>query len=111
MPPIDAGNGEGFSLYRMSFIWYSFVGGVIFWVVAIVVSHLTGAQDLSKLDINLLSPVIQRLMPKRYRHTELQVYTAKVVSPDANDLKEGTEWVWRASQAKLGSEKEKEPLT
>lgn len=105
-----ADTDEGFSVYKISFIWYSFVGSVIFWAVAVPVSHLTGAQELDKLDINLLSPVIKCFIPKRYRHTELQVYTAKQVSPDTTDLKEGTEWTWKDSHTIIGSDKEKVPL-
>lgn len=95
----------------MSFLWYPFAGAVICFAIGIIVSHLTGSQDLDKLDIKLISPVAQFLLPKRLRHTELQLYTATKVPQDKKTLKEGTEWVWKNSQSILDrSEKEKESL-
>lgn len=41
------------------------------WVPAIIVSYLTGGQDLNKFNIRLLSPCIQKLLPMRYRRVEL----------------------------------------
>lgn len=98
-----------FSIYRMAFMWYPIAGTIIFALIAIPVSHLTGAQDIEKLDLNLLSPVAKCLVPKRLRHIEMQLCTATKVSPDKSDLKEGTEWVWKNSQVVLDS-KEKEAL-
>lgn len=93
----------------MSFLWYPFAGFIIFWLIAVPVSHLTGAQDIEKLDLNLLTPIAKYCLPKRLRHTEMQLYTATKVSPDKSDLKDGTEWVWKNSQIIL-DHKEKEAL-
>lgn len=49
------------------------------WIPAIIVSHLTGGQDLNKFNIRLLSPCIQKLLPMRYRCVEL-VTTEKKIS-------------------------------
>lgn len=64
--------------------WYGPFGVVITWVSCIVISHLTGGQDLNALDLNLLAPCIKNLLPKKYRHTQLQVLTIKPVD-DALD--------------------------
>lgn len=50
----------------------------MFWIPAVIVSHLTGGQDLSKFNINLLSPFIQRMLPAKYRHTELKPIGKKI---------------------------------
>lgn len=93
----------------MAFFWYPFAGALIFTLIAIPVSHLTGAQDIEKLDLNLLAPVVKSLLPLRLRHTEMQLYTATKAAPDKSDLKEGNEWVWKNPQVAL-DDKEKEAL-
>lgn len=56
---------EGFSLFKMSFLWYGVFGTLLFWAVAIPVSHLTGAQDLDKLNLQLLTPAVKHLVMRR----------------------------------------------
>lgn len=82
----------------MSFLWYTCAGTIITWVVGIAVSHLTGAQDLEKLNLNLLAPMAKYLVPKKLRHQELQVYSTTTAVAEKNPEKEGTEWVWKNSQ-------------
>lgn len=41
-------------------------------VPAIIISHLTGGQDLTKLNIQLLSPCAQKFVPKKYRPIPLK---------------------------------------
>ena len=53
---------ESFSVFKIAFLWYTVIGTVLFWIVAIPVSHLTGAQDLEKLDLTLLTPVVKYLV-------------------------------------------------
>lgn len=62
---------DGFAFYKISFQWYSVIGTIMFWIPAVIISHLTGGQDLNKFNIKLLSPFIQRMLPLKYRHTEL----------------------------------------
>lgn len=95
----------------MSFLWYPFAGAFICISIGIIVSHLTGSQNLEKLDINLISPVAQFLIPRRLRHTEMQLYTATKLPQEKGALKEGTEWIWKNSHSILDTnDKEKESL-
>ena len=50
----------------------------MFWIPAVIVSHLTGGQDMSKFNIKLLSPFVQRMLPMKYRHTELKPIAKKI---------------------------------
>lgn len=49
------------------------IGVLATWIPAIIVSHLTGGTDFSKFNIQLLSPVIRKWMPKKYIHTEMKI--------------------------------------
>lgn len=63
---------DGFALHTISFQWYPVIGAFMTWIPAIIASYLTGGQDMSKFNIQLLSPIVQRMLPKRYQHTELE---------------------------------------
>lgn len=69
---------DGFALYKISFQWYAVIGVITFWLPAVIISHLTGGQDLNKFNINLLSPFIQNWLPMKYRHTELSQIENKI---------------------------------
>ncbi|XP_055303103.1 sodium-coupled monocarboxylate transporter 2-like isoform X2 [Sitodiplosis mosellana] len=58
---------DGFALYKIAFQWYPVIGVLITWISAILISHLTGGQDLTNLNTQLLSPCIRKLIPKKYR--------------------------------------------
>lgn len=71
-----------FPLFRLSFMWITPVGVCTVLIVGITVSFLTGKTDLNYLDPDLISPVVQWILPegaKRYagsairkaRHREL----------------------------------------
>lgn len=62
---------DEFAFYKISFQWYPLIGTILFWIPAVIVSHLTGGQDMSKFNIKLLSPFVQRMLPIKYRPTEL----------------------------------------
>lgn len=89
-----------FTVIRIRFTrqWYGPLGAAIFWISCIVISYLTGGQDLNELDLNLLAPCIRNLLPKKYRHTHLQVLVVKpadeTVDGDKNELN-ASEWVWK----------------
>lgn len=76
---------DGFAFHKISFQWYGTIGAVTTWVVTIIVSHLTGGQDISKLNIQLLSPFVQKLLPEKYHHTELASRDKKISSDKANN--------------------------
>lgn len=68
----------GFSIYNMSFVWYSTVGTFLVFLVGIPVSYLTGSQDLSKMHAKLISPVVHRWLPKEITKSELVLKTSGV---------------------------------
>ncbi|XP_033223744.1 sodium-coupled monocarboxylate transporter 1-like [Belonocnema kinseyi] len=53
---------EAWSLYRVSYLWYSAIGCLVTVFVGVVVSFVTGFQDPSELDYDLLSPPIKHLL-------------------------------------------------
>lgn len=63
---------EPFSIYRISFPWYPFIGALIVWIVGIPLSHIIGSpDDLDKLNPDLIAPQAKFLIPKRLMHVEL----------------------------------------
>lgn len=61
-----------FAFYKIAFQWYSVIGVIMMWIPTVIVSHLTGGTDLRTFNFKLLSPCIEALIPKKYRHTELK---------------------------------------
>lgn len=41
------------------------------WIPSMIISHLTGGQDFNGFNVQLLSPAVRHLVPKKYRHTEM----------------------------------------
>ncbi|XP_021704595.1 sodium-coupled monocarboxylate transporter 2 isoform X2 [Aedes aegypti] len=85
---------NGFSIYKMSFVWYSTVGTFLVFLVGIPVSYLTGSQDLSKMHAKLISPVVHRWLPKEVTKSELVLKTS-AVNPDDVHIKE---WVFTPAE-------------
>lgn len=56
---------------------YGPLGAVVTWIIAIIVSYLTGGEDIKKLNLNLLAPCIQNLLSQKYHQAELRVITEK----------------------------------
>lgn len=56
------------------------------WIPAIIVSHLTGGQDLNKLNIKLLSPFIQKMLPQKYRPIEMRLIDSTIGSRVRNEV-------------------------
>lgn len=93
-------SNDGFAFYKISFMWYGPIGALITWISCIIISYLTGGQDLNEMNLNLLAPCIKNLLPKKYRHTQLQLLTDKPVdgTADGDENKDNlntTEWVWK----------------
>lgn len=87
---------DGFAFYKIAFQWYPFIGVITMWIPSIIISYLTGGQDFSNFNIQLLSPCAQKWMPKKYRHTELKLIKNLNNSDDINrknSLLETTKWV------------------
>lgn len=91
---------DDFAFYKISFQWYSTIGVLCMWIPAIIVSHLTGGQNFENFNIQLLSPVVRGLVPKKYRLTELKQrevpnFCKKYENGDAGEKKplEATEFI------------------
>lgn len=53
------------------------------WIPSIIISHLTGGQDFDGFNVQLLSPAVRHLVPKKYRHMEMKnISNAKNVEID-----------------------------
>lgn len=70
--PLPHESEDEFALHKIAFQWYPVLGVFLMIIPAIIISHLTGGQDLTKLNIQLLSPCAQKFMPKKYRHFQLK---------------------------------------
>lgn len=88
--PLADPSDEGFALYKIAFQWYSLVGILAMYVPAIIVSHLTGGTDFKTFNFKLLSPCIEALMPRKYRHTELKLISNGNQSQNKNDHRNGS---------------------
>ncbi|XP_055542485.1 sodium-coupled monocarboxylate transporter 2-like [Wyeomyia smithii] len=62
-----------FSIYKISFVWYSTIGTLLVFLVGIPISYLTGSQDLRQMNVKLLAPIAQRLLPRRKSTEELPI--------------------------------------
>ncbi|CAB3377454.1 Hypothetical predicted protein [Cloeon dipterum] len=56
---------EPLSIYNLSYTLYSLTGLVVVLVVGMLVSYVTGFQDPEQLDLDLLTPPIQRFFRKK----------------------------------------------
>lgn len=54
-------NDEVYSIYKISYLWYSGIGCILTMLVGVIVSCFTGFQNSADLDQNLLSPPIASL--------------------------------------------------
>lgn len=63
---------EDFAFYKISFQWYAIIGVITMWIPSIIISHLTGGQDFNEFNVQLLSPAVRHLVPKKCRHTEMK---------------------------------------
>lgn len=75
-PMLANPSDNGFALYKIAFQWYSTIGVIAMWIPAIIVSHLTGGTDFKTFNFKLLSPCIEALMPRKYRHTEMKLISS-----------------------------------
>lgn len=53
-----------FSIFRVSFVWYTLIGSSIVFIIGVIVSWTTGHQEIRQLEPKLLSPVVHYLLPK-----------------------------------------------
>lgn len=106
VPLKTTGNGPldgDFAFYKIAFQWYTAIGVLSMWIPAIIISHLTGGTDFKTFNFKLLSPCVEALMPKKYRHTEMKLISNFVVqSQNQNDNRnenkmdsEAAGWIFR----------------
>ncbi|XP_055541955.1 sodium-coupled monocarboxylate transporter 2-like [Wyeomyia smithii] len=62
---------SGFSIYKISFVWYSTVGTLLVFLVGIPVSYLTGSKHLNQMCPKLISPVAHWMLPNEMTDREL----------------------------------------
>lgn len=53
---------QEFAIYHISYIWYTLLGALITIVVSAIVTYVTGANDLQKVDPKLLAPLARRFL-------------------------------------------------
>ena len=57
--------------YGISYLWYSVCGTIVFLVVALIVSFLTGPTNPKNVDSKLMAPLFYNccpFLPEKYRH-------------------------------------------
>lgn len=77
---------DGFAFHKISFQWYSTIGVFLTWIPALIVSHLTGGQNLDQFNIRLLAPCIQKLLPIKYHHVELVTTKERISVTKRNNI-------------------------
>lgn len=84
--PVD----DGFAFYKISFQWYQKCNQI--WKIIVLISHsfylsqvlcdwfasFLGNCGGQKLDPKLLSPFVQKMLPKKYHHAELKPIEKKI---------------------------------
>ncbi|XP_052867418.1 sodium-coupled monocarboxylate transporter 2-like [Anopheles cruzii] len=73
-PPHSSPQDSGeFSIYNISFVWYSTVGTLIVFLVGIPVSYLTGSQDMRNFKPKLIAPLAQWMLPAEVRQSDFSL--------------------------------------
>lgn len=71
--PFPQHNDAENSIINISFSWYGVIGAIVVWILAIVLSHIVGPQDVHRtVEPNLISPLAQFMLPKTNRHIEMR---------------------------------------
>ncbi|XP_050086804.1 sodium-coupled monocarboxylate transporter 2-like [Anopheles aquasalis] len=78
-----------FSIYNISFVWYSTVGTLIVFLVGIPVSYLTGSQDMRNFKAKLIAPLAQWMLPEEVRQNDFSLKEVNRTS-DPTTVKEWT---------------------
>lgn len=84
---------EEFSIFNISYPWFSVIGATTVVIIGTVVSACTGGYDISKTGTKLISPVAHWLVPKEIRDMELRAMPVKV--DEGNDT---TQWTWSSPE-------------
>lgn len=77
---------DGFAFYKISFQWYSTIGVATTWIASVILSHLTGGQELSNFNMQLLSPFVQKWLSPKHHQTELRQVEKRKHLNKQNDI-------------------------
>ncbi|XP_053695458.1 sodium-coupled monocarboxylate transporter 1 [Sabethes cyaneus] len=91
---------QEFSIYKISFVWYSTVGTLLVFLVGMPVSYLTGSQDLNQICAKLIAPVAQWMLPHEMTASELTIETD---DEKIEDLQIKQRWVLPPAQEHDGN--------
>ncbi|KAJ8933052.1 hypothetical protein NQ314_014244 [Rhamnusium bicolor] len=72
----SASGSEVFSLFKISFYWYTLIGTTIGMTVGLIISYLTEEND-PPVSMELLSPIIYPFLPKKNKNVELKYCTVE----------------------------------
>ncbi|XP_026478813.1 sodium-coupled monocarboxylate transporter 1 isoform X2 [Ctenocephalides felis] len=64
MDQLQIDESDVFFLYRLSYHWVSPIGILTVLIVGLIVSLITGKQDVGRMDPELISPVLHRFLPE-----------------------------------------------
>lgn len=93
-------NDETFSIYKIAFPWFSFIGALIVFIVAIPVSYMTGGEDLKRLGTRLIAPVCHWMLPKDVFKIDMKLHSIPEIILSSQDHYGDTtncekkEWIW-----------------
>lgn len=76
---------QPFFLYRMSYLWYTWVGFLITILVGLLVSWFTGPSKYSRADKKLFTPIIHGLLNSRNPQKANEAELAKMTN-DVNNV-------------------------
>lgn len=92
---------DGFAFYKIAFLWYPLIGVISMWIPSIIISYLTGGQDFTNFNVQLLAPCIQNWVPKKYHHREVKLIQSgdgSHINDNKNKTTLETEWISRKDE-------------
>jgi hypothetical protein len=63
----DAETGDVFILYRVSFMYYTFIGMAVVFIVGMIVSLLTEPPNLQEMNPALFTPLVRAYVERKIR--------------------------------------------
>ncbi|KAG8232979.1 hypothetical protein J437_LFUL012626 [Ladona fulva] len=90
-----------FWVFRISYMYYPMTGLLVMISVGVIASYLTGFQDLSKINPDLISPICQRFLPKETENEQNECQTNLVNMQPASERQ-----VNEQAKAETGEESE-----
>ncbi|XP_051172195.1 sodium-coupled monocarboxylate transporter 1-like [Leptopilina boulardi] len=93
VPPETIMDSEPWTLYRLSYLWYTVLGAMVTMSVGLAIS-LISSEDINKLDPMLMAPFIRKYLKKdkqdldhvKIAKSELKVNSASGISDDSRKI-------------------------